>query len=255
MKSKIKTGINNFISQKRKELINQYATAAVSLYGAISIPEFVDVFNYYEEEKTDTQEVRQVLSQLAKTDDAEYSLFNDMLSGPQFQPEFDDYNDIIMDIRENQAGKQRYLPNNKDEFLRYVDYCYREPEKPYAELKAYIIKHKLTDRGEGLDGIDGDLIDLHEMIQFGESANEYINYFDEMGYKFKNIDAINSFIQVLMNVHNNTRMYYNNGFTPSEIVMFVKLPTQNIKINVNQPCPCGSGKKYKKCCGEINTVH
>ena len=22
-----------------------------------------------------------------------------------------------------------------------------------------------------------------------------------------------------------------------------------IKISVNEPCPCGSGKKYKKCCG------
>ncbi|MBT7153787.1 MAG: SEC-C domain-containing protein, partial [Deltaproteobacteria bacterium] len=22
------------------------------------------------------------------------------------------------------------------------------------------------------------------------------------------------------------------------------------KIGRNQPCPCGSGKKYKKCCGK-----
>jgi uncharacterized protein YchJ len=22
------------------------------------------------------------------------------------------------------------------------------------------------------------------------------------------------------------------------------------KLNVNSPCPCGSGKKYKKCCGK-----
>jgi preprotein translocase subunit SecA len=24
------------------------------------------------------------------------------------------------------------------------------------------------------------------------------------------------------------------------------------KIGRNDPCPCGSGKKYKKCCGKIN---
>lgn len=23
------------------------------------------------------------------------------------------------------------------------------------------------------------------------------------------------------------------------------------KIGRNAPCPCGSGKKYKKCCGEV----
>lgn len=25
---------------------------------------------------------------------------------------------------------------------------------------------------------------------------------------------------------------------------------QNPKIGRNDPCPCGSGKKYKKCCGK-----
>jgi uncharacterized protein YchJ len=25
--------------------------------------------------------------------------------------------------------------------------------------------------------------------------------------------------------------------------------TQTIKVGRNDPCPCGSGKKYKKCCG------
>lgn len=27
-------------------------------------------------------------------------------------------------------------------------------------------------------------------------------------------------------------------------------PIQSIKISRNSPCPCGSGKKYKKCCGK-----
>jgi len=26
-------------------------------------------------------------------------------------------------------------------------------------------------------------------------------------------------------------------------------PVQAVKIGRNDPCPCGSGKKYKKCCG------
>ncbi|MBZ4194970.1 MAG: SEC-C domain-containing protein [Candidatus Contendobacter sp.] len=27
------------------------------------------------------------------------------------------------------------------------------------------------------------------------------------------------------------------------------IPVQSEKISRNDPCPCGSGKKYKKCCG------
>ena len=30
------------------------------------------------------------------------------------------------------------------------------------------------------------------------------------------------------------------------------LDEHNIKIQGNDPCPCGSGKKYKKCCGKNN---
>ena len=32
-------------------------------------------------------------------------------------------------------------------------------------------------------------------------------------------------------------------------------PARSQKVGRNQPCPCGSGKKYKKCCGRPGTVH
>jgi uncharacterized protein YchJ len=28
-------------------------------------------------------------------------------------------------------------------------------------------------------------------------------------------------------------------------------PRRTDKVKPNAPCPCGSGKKYKKCCGKI----
>ena len=31
------------------------------------------------------------------------------------------------------------------------------------------------------------------------------------------------------------------------------MPVQSEKIGRNDPCPCGSGKKYKKCCGANET--
>ena len=30
-----------------------------------------------------------------------------------------------------------------------------------------------------------------------------------------------------------------------------KLETKNLDIPRNAPCPCGSGKKYKHCCGKL----
>ena len=30
----------------------------------------------------------------------------------------------------------------------------------------------------------------------------------------------------------------------------VRKPVTSKKVGRNDPCPCGSGKKYKKCCGQ-----
>ncbi len=72
-----------------------------------------------------------------------------------------------------------------------MDGTYREPEKPYSDLKAHILKHKLTTCGEGIDSVDGDLIDLHEMIQFGVGSTDEYDYFTKRGYKFKRLNDIN----------------------------------------------------------------
>ncbi|NLP14667.1 MAG: hypothetical protein GX383_09405 [Clostridium sp.] len=60
---------------------------------------------------------------------------------------------------------------------------------------------------------------------------------------------------------NNTRIWENNGHTPSELHEIiskhnkntVKFPTlQRPQVGRNDPCPCGSGKKYKKCCAIVD---
>ncbi len=205
------------ISRERKELISKYATAAVSLYGVISANEFVKVFNHYEEAHTTQEEALLALTRIARTDDVEHSVFGDIISGPEFQPEFDDYEQNVREIRKAQRGKPHYLPS-KEEFLKYLDFTYREPEEPYAELKAYILEHKLTSRGEGIMGVDGDLIDLHELIQSGVSGKDELEYFNDAKYRFKNLTVAQDFFNLVTYVHNHTRMFHNNGFTPYEIL-------------------------------------
>jgi len=39
------------------------------------------------------------------------------------------------------------------------------------------------------------------------------------------------------------------GFDPAEDIELEDLERPRVKVGRNDPCPCGSGKKYKKCCG------
>ena len=46
-------------------------------------------------------------------------------------------------------------------------------------------------------------------------------------------------------VREEDRWYFKDGQPPTP----VQVVRQGPKIGRNDPCPCGSGKKYKKCCG------
>jgi hypothetical protein len=162
-------------------------------------------------------------------------------------------------VRQQQKGKPRYLPS-KDEFLRYADCEYFTPTKPFNDLRAFIIKSKLCTK-TGIDGVDGDLIELREMIQHDVRNQDMFDYLGDRGYKFDGEKQLNEFFMLFNVVHNNTRMFENNGFTPNEVFeKFEKaklkpLPKEPFnpntipKVGRNEPCPCGSGLKYKKCHG------
>jgi hypothetical protein len=248
------------VNKARKVLIAKYANAACFLYGLISVSEFVNVFNHYEDDKTNPEEVEVILETTAENDDAEYSLFNGLIYGPDFLPEFTDNLENSKIVREEQKGKPRYLPE-KDEFLRYNTGNYREPEQPYADLKKYILDNRLCEK-EGINGVDGHLMDIYEMIQNDYAVTECFQYFIDRKYPLDSLDKMNSFMQVIMNAYNNTRMYENNGFTPNEMSKKFERPSLsplsknqinlslNKKAGRNELCPCGSGLKYKKCHGK-----
>ncbi|MEG0750286.1 MAG: SEC-C metal-binding domain-containing protein [Carnobacterium sp.] len=104
--------------------------------------------------------------------------------------------------------------------------------------------------------------------QFSERAIPYIeqfieqdsygNVFDmgEMFYAhYKTLEKSHPLLDTWRKESNdkNTRLDFSMNALPdysSNHVAFTKMePVQVDKIGRNDPCPCGSGKKYKKCCG------
>lgn len=81
------------------------------------------------------------------------------------------------------------------------------------------------------------------------------------------LEILNELNAILNDLHNNTRQWVLKGYTPIEAGARIKntgrlsvsitslestaTPKNRTvtKVGRNEPCPCGSGKKYKKCCG------
>ncbi|QSH94120.1 hypothetical protein C5O78_03495 [Treponema phagedenis] len=259
------------ISRARQELMAEYATASVFLYGVLSIDEFVEVFNHYEKKHTTSKEALSALKKFKKTEAVDYSFFNDILSASWFTSEFDIDREYIIYIREKQNGKPRYLPAKK-EFLKYTNLLYHEFDESYLKLKAHIIKHKLMPSNYNEDNLDEDFFAIYELFQDSGTPANALKYFTVSGYVFGSKDTLDEFVNLLTDMYNNTRKYTNNGFTSNELQgksnnpklrhtsTNLNIQTQNDfplpvfdvvpKVGRNEPCPCGSGKKYKHCHGK-----
>ncbi len=108
----------------------------------------------------------------------------------------------------------------------------------------------------------------HVFIIFcgGETISMVMKRLFDMGLQLKSETQTRRVMDLLMEVNNETRMAELNGHKPNEMKRFQTMfPTQNElptetaqprktdkKIYPNDPCICGSGKKYKKCCGRIH---
>ena len=92
-------------------------------------------------------------------------------------------------------------------------------------------------------------------ISMGAQLQEVVEGIEASGIIFESEEHLEKFTSIITDVWNHTRMVLNRGHKPYEMVMkgleTVSAQRKNPpKIYPNDPCSCGSGKKYKKCCGK-----
>ena len=149
-----------------------------------------------------------------------------------------------------QKGKPRYVPA-RAELLRYTDSLYFERNAAYLALRNFFVLAGLSpEKAEEL----ADETVLH--VELEDSPDSVVDDLERMGFSFSSEKAVRRFISLYVDLQNNTRLWSNNGYTPAELHTLSGgpapasgLPARTVKIGRNEPCPCGSGKKYKRCCG------
>ncbi len=109
-------------------------------------------------------------------------------------------------------------------------------------------------------------------INSNKSFNEQISFLQKY-IKLDSLEQVQELAGYLQQFHNHTRQWTIKGHTPNELATrekkFLKPLSEKVigsanetiktakilplrkkkKIGRNELCPCGSGKKYKKCCG------
>lgn len=225
------------------------AIAAVNLYGVISQEDFVSLFNSYHERQTDEDEVfsiliSQVYAQIG------FSFWDDYIVDDSFEE--DDFKGVRHLLRDRR-GKPRYNPPF-DEFIKYADWNYFEDTPQLEALRLALGKH-IANPDEVLDLVE----ELYDAFRAEWGMQEYMDLLSDHGVVFDDMNQVKAMLQLLVDAKNNTRLWQNHGHTPRELASrgrskIIPFPgtqqQQAVKVGRNELCPCGSGKKYKNCCGK-----
>jgi uncharacterized protein YecA (UPF0149 family) len=154
-----------------------------------------------------------------------------------------------------------YMPS-KDKFLKFEDDGYFEMIPQLQNLKDFILNNMSSNEQD----VDYLIDDIEIICSMEESFQDILNEFERHNIIFENTSQLNKIIPLIIDIYNNVRTWSNRGHTYCEMSKItgkslpdwdfdepLYIPMKNnkkpSKISRNDPCPCGSGKKYKKCCG------
>ena len=97
-----------------------------------------------------------------------------------------------------------------------------------------------------INQINDEILDHLFRIQFIDKSSQGIPHQNEMNYNDpESVLATNAIRQMAPQSQGSQAAVQTNPHAPTPTVRR-ELP----KVGRNNPCPCGSGKKYKKCCGQ-----
>ena len=232
------------IRRKRLSTVGDYLCAANALYAVTPVSVVLDIFNRYEAHKLTEEELLSAWETLY----ARRPVVK-LISG-------------------------RFVDCVLAEERTYEDLCIRQKNIPYyipqpqeirfmADNNGFLMNRHLEYLGSflvndvGIDSrsIPSILFEVQSAISVGSDLQTVVDRLEESDVIFKTREQLETFTNIITDVWNNTRMVLNRGYTPHELVVNGRETPSGqrvaaAKVYPNDPCPCGSGKKYKKCCGK-----
>lgn len=237
--------------RERFQLVSDYCRAAIGLYGAITIEKLIEIFNSHNEVPVTEEELMDVCEGSAIKNDI-FDFHDGYIADIELL-ESGEYEKLL----EEQGDKPYYIPD-KNEFLKYKEDVYYELTPQFKKLKETILNLELTKDEKVAESIcEG----VQIAIILGAQVDDLFEEFEYKGVTIKNKKQVDKLLPHMANLMNNTRGPWNRGYTAKELDVIngenkiVEFPIAPIredateKIGRNEPCPCGSGRKYKVCCG------
>lgn len=224
--------------------IMMYALAFSNLYGYIEFPDFVRIYN---EQNKEQITVEQLVEELKKADLATkgIQITADALMHEVLQ-------NINLLAFQHEISKKPFHVPAKEELLKYINASYYE-KTSYQQMFAQMIARDFY--GGSTLMVQQEIDEIVGLLQVIHSNPQQIMQDFVIKHRMQSAEQINRYAQIITLIGNTTRIWENRGHTPDEYFRLAQpvktTPTEQpaTKVGRNDPCHCGSDKKYKKCCG------
>ncbi|QSO49354.1 YecA family protein [Alicyclobacillus mengziensis] len=233
----------------------QISQGLLYYYGFLSTNDLVEMVGHFTGDDTDTYHFISVL-------------YEGMDWGYGLHPHVGGFsNEDVLDvqrvIREQQSRPGvPFYPFTKTQLLNAGKPEFVDKNSAYRAFVDFLRRSYQIDLADAEDEAD---LCVYE-IQNGESLGDIIKAITE-DFEIPTMEVLQTLTHYVSELHNNTRQWFLKGHTPTELLPndvaamrplpsakgapkgeVVRFATKK-KVGRNDPCPCGSGKKYKKCCG------
>ncbi|WP_052404812.1 YecA family protein [Bacillus rubiinfantis] len=253
--------VNNLFFQKMEPKIisicqrnTEWITLTQGLlyyYGTLSINELLSLLDKYLPESVDGSDFLSVMVHAAQY----YQQFQIDANGFSYFRVFD-----AERVKQEHGMRQtiEFYSFSKEQLLRAGEPEYIDRNDSYQRFVQFLTENYVISEQEA----DGIVEECVYATNIGEPASNILQFLQSQ-LEFTSVTTMKAAMEHLTNLMNHTRQWFLKGYTPAELLVreraFVtSLPVEDRemidlvtrkKIGRNAPCPCGSGKKYKKCCG------
>jgi uncharacterized protein YecA (UPF0149 family) len=222
-------------------------------YGSMDMGKLADLIEQYSGKPVDVTDYILVIGDLEMYD---YSV---KMSRHQFSHYMVDDPDRIRMEHESRPTIE-YYPLTKAQVLNAAEDDYVERHEGYKQLMSFLRVNWDMSEQEA----DEMISELVDQIRQNASLTDLVSILQEQ-LDFENMDLVQRLVDMVVILYNKTRVWELKGYSPEELRVQSTRPQPQpqqanssgmvydfqtkMKVGRNDPCPCGSGKKFKKCCG------
>ena len=235
----------------KRQRFQEYCNAAIFLYGVIPVEKFAEIYNGYEKTNVESSEITEWIEDYIRSGEPY------ILKRGLFMDENLEEQNLYQYVLKEQEPYTYYIPEKKEEFLEYGKYECQRPDEKTEFFLTYLQKKQHKKAPEDLMLF----YSIQEAIRMNASAEEILREMIDCGCKISSQKQVKEFSDTIRKYSSNLRKWDYKGHTRLETLhgddsnviegktKIIAFPGEK-KVYPNDPCPCGSGKKYKHCCGK-----